>query len=411
MNRDYSFGGDSAKSADGASAVIPRTVQRRWEAAGDVLRLLHTRPGITRAQAVEQLGLSSASASDIFDRLRGHALLAESPAPVTGRGRPTTVLTAAPDGPLVAVVDLAGSGWRVLLADLAGDVQEVAAGGYGGAAPDRFVPRVATALADGIAAAGDRVRIVSAAVAGTVTGGRLLQFAGVAAEPTDLAGLLRELPRPVPLIVGNDATLGGLAEARTGVARGCASSVHVLLTGGIGAVLVVDGDPVLGATGAAGEFGHLPFGDPERLCPCGAHGCWGTQVDGGALARGCGDPEPDDPATYSDRFLAVLESGSGTAGQRDAAQSAAHAFGRGIGALVNAHDPAVVTIGGLGPRLRDAAPGAFTAGYTSALMAFRRGDPPPVRSAQHRDGPVTGAISRAIDQVTGPGALEQWVAR
>ncbi|WP_309234128.1 ROK family protein, partial [Micromonospora sp. ATA51] len=33
-------------------------------------------------------------------------------------------------------------------------------------------------------------------------------------------------------------------------------------------------DPVTGAHGAAGEYGHLPLGDRRRHCPCGARGCW-----------------------------------------------------------------------------------------------------------------------------------------
>lgn len=380
MIREYSATGGSAKSAEPALAVIPRTVQRRWEVAGEVLRLIHTVPGVTRAQAVEQLGISSASASELFDRLRQSELLTETPAPATGPGRPTTLLAAAPQGPLIGVLDLAGSSWQILVADLVGEVTPIEQGAYADATPARFLPHLAKRLAKALSPYADRVLVVSVAVAGTVTGDRLLQFAGEQPQPADLAALLRGLPPHASLLVGNDATLGGLAEARTGAARGASSCLHLLLTGGIGGVMVLDGAPVLGASGAAGEFGHLPFGDPGLACACGAFGCWGPQV---------------------------------VAGMRDGADqaSAAHAFGRGVGALVNALDPQVVTVGGLAPALIAADPTSFDRGYHDGLMAFRRGDPPPVLAAVHDDGPVAGAVSRAIDELTTPAVLEQWTAR
>lgn len=361
-------------------AVIPRTVQRRWEVAGEVLRLLHTTPGVTRAQAVEHLGISSASASDLFDRLRQHSLLTETPAPTTGPGRPTTLLAAAPQGPMIGVLDLAGSSWQILVADLAGEVTAIEQGTYADATPARFIPHLARRLGTALSPYADRVLVVSVAVAGTVTGDRLLQFAGEQPQPADLAPLLRGLPPHASLLVGNDATLGGLAEARTGAARGASSCLHLLLTGGIGGVMVLDGAPVLGATGAAGEFGHLPFGDPAQQCPCGAFGCWSRQV-----------------------VEAMLDPGGDVA--------AAHAFGRGVGALVNALDPQVVTVGGLAPGLMAADATSFERGYQDGLMAFRRDDPPPVLAALHGDGPVAGAVSRAIDELTTPAVLEQWAAR
>ena len=102
----------------------------------------------------------------------------------------------------------------------------------------------------------------------------------------------------VRLLLGNDATLSGLAEARTGAARSATTALHLLVAEGIGGTLVVNGEPVAGAHGAAGEYGHIPFGDPAVVCPCGARGCWDLTVDGRALARHRGDSPPEDPVGY-----------------------------------------------------------------------------------------------------------------
>ena len=58
-----------------------------------------------------------------------------------------------------------------------------------------------------------RVRAVSLAVAGTVRDGRLVQSATPGLGAGDA-----ERVTALPLLVGNDATLAGVAEARTGAA-------------------------------------------------------------------------------------------------------------------------------------------------------------------------------------------------
>ncbi len=71
---------------------------------------------------------------------------------------------------------------------------------------------------------------------------------------------LRALGAGLPLVVGNDATMAAVAEARARPAVG--ALLHLVLEVGIGGALVLDGRPLQGARGLAGEFGHLPFGDP-----------------------------------------------------------------------------------------------------------------------------------------------------
>ncbi|MEV6932642.1 hypothetical protein AB0M46_50260, partial [Dactylosporangium sp. NPDC051485] len=79
----------------------------RVQGALALLRHAHAHPGVTRAEAAARLGLSSGSAAEIMGRLRAARLLGEAAAPQTGgRGRPSTVLVAHPEGPLVAVVEL-----------------------------------------------------------------------------------------------------------------------------------------------------------------------------------------------------------------------------------------------------------------------------------------------------------------
>jgi predicted NBD/HSP70 family sugar kinase len=212
--------------------------------------------------------------------------------------------------------------------------------------------------------------------------------------------------RGLPLLIGNDATLAAIAETRSGAASAARTSLHLTIMTGIGGALVVNGDPLTGATGAGGEFGHLPFGDPALPCPCGAYGCWDMEVDGRALARLLGDPAPGDPYRYANEVIAAA---AGNARARAAVAHAAISLARGAAGLVNAHDPEIVTLGGLGPPLAAADREAFDESYRQGLMDFRRDLPPPVVAAEfHEDGPLRGAIETALDIVLSEAGLTSW---
>ncbi|MEU0489219.1 ROK family protein [Nocardiopsis sp. NPDC006139] len=388
---------------------MSRSARLRWSTASELLRLVYAEPGITRTAACERLALASGAAAELIERLRAARLLAEHRAGRGGPGRPTTVLGAHPRGPLAAVVDLRAAGWRVLLGDLAGTVTEAAAGTYGDREPADFLPEVAGAVGAAARREHGRVGAVVAAVAGAVSGTRLLQFSTRGWHEADLGVLAGGTG--VPLLVGNDATLGGIAEARGGAARGARAALHLLVAVGVGGALLVDGRPVTGARGAGGEYGHLPLGDPDLACPCGARGCWDLMVDGRALARHRGDPAPGDPFAYGREVLEAVRSGRAPDRDRRAVERTARALGAGIAGLVNLHDPDAVTLAGLAPGLRAAAPDAFADAYRGGLMALHRADPPPVADAVHgSDGPVRGALALGFDEITGPAALARWSA-
>lgn len=394
---------------------MSRSARARWTTASELLRVIHREPGITRRQAGERLGLSSGALTETVERLREAELLAERRAPSSGRGRPTTTLESHERGPLLVVAELSGRHWAVSIADLAGRREPVASGPVDEDGPAAVLEKLgrATELAAGHSSG--RVRVVVAAVAGTVSATRVVQLTARGWIDVELAGLTDRLPaRPhVPLLVGNDATLAGIAEARTGAACGAAVALHLLIAEGLGGALLVQGLPVNGAHGRGGEFGHLPFGEQSVICPCGARGCWGASVDGAALARLTGRGSPSDPEAYAQHALRSLAPGAdGPNDPRAPTQVLARRLGAGIAGLVNAHDPEVVTLGGLAPLIRSVAPDAFADAYTNGLMRATRHAPPPVRDGVHGDdGPARGAVSLGIDHLTSPTALDDWAAR
>ena len=92
-------------------------------------------------------------------------------------------------------------------------------------------------------------------------------------------------------------------------------------------------------------------------------GCWNTSVDGYALARARHEPQPADEVSFIRRVIAAARAREPAAAE--AVQAVARAFGRGAAGLVNALDPHLIVLGGLGPEFLDVAAGHVTAAYTT----------------------------------------------
>lgn len=73
---------------------------------------------------------------------------------------------------------------------------------------------------------------------------------------------------------GNDANLAALGEYFMGDAKEYKSCIMITIGTGVGGGVIIDGKPLYGYNGAAGEIGHLPIveGETER-CNCGKIGC------------------------------------------------------------------------------------------------------------------------------------------
>ncbi|WP_060573743.1 MULTISPECIES: ROK family transcriptional regulator [unclassified Pseudonocardia] len=374
----------------------------RWRATAEALREVRREPGLTRVELARRLRLASGSATEIAGRLRDLGWVAEERAPCGGRGRPTTRLVPAPGGPAVVAVDVRFEDWRAGLVGLDGEPVAVRSGRHTRRDPETVVSRLAAVVGELVAEHPGPVVATGIGVAATIVDEHLAQGAGQGWSPLDVRRIAAG--HGLPVLVGNDANLAGVAEVRDGAAAGAGTALFLTVEVGIGGALLLRGRPQTGARGAAGEFGHLPFGDPSLECACGARGCWNNGTDGRALARMLGEPEPDDPYSYTGRVLD--RAAAGDAAATSVVTSAAASLARGTAGLVNAHDPEVVVLGGLAPALRAAAPESFAVAYDAGLMAFRRTEPPPVHDAAHgADGVLRGAAAIALDHATSPAGL------
>jgi glucokinase len=156
---------------------------------------------------------------------------------------------------------------------------------------------------------------------------------------------------PVPVTVMNDMQAGAVGELHCGRARGLSNVVFVTISTGIGAGIILDGEPYHGANGLAGEVGHMVVDLNGLLCGCGRRGCWEMIASGTAHRRRIREayqsgtwpnleeePTPDavtDHARSGDRAARAL------------VLRTARYLGIGVANLVNLYDPeAVIFTGG-----------------------------------------------------------------
>jgi predicted NBD/HSP70 family sugar kinase len=165
----------------------------------------------------------------------------------------------------------------------------------------------------------------------------------------------------VRVVIENDvnvATLGAVAFT------GIRDLVYLSIGTGLAAGLVLDGVLRRGATGAAGEIGHVPTDPHGAVCQCGQRGCLETVASGSALAEGW--PVTDEPPAQA--LFAAAAAGDPravevrdrfAAGVADAART-----------LCLSVDPATIVLGGgvsnLGGPLVDAVAGALRAQAASS---------------------------------------------
>jgi glucokinase len=242
-------------------------------------------------------------------------------------------------------VDLGGT--KVLAGAVDADLRVVASArrGVRGAGRDGVLEAVASAIRE-VAGAADPGAPVAIGIPGFLdpATGTVRRCVHLPIEGLEVADALGALVG-APVLVDNDANCAGLAEARAGAGMGAASVLLLTVGTGIGGAFVVDGELVRGASGAAGEFGHMTVDLNGPVCTCGSRGCLETLASGpalvaAALGHGWSDEEPVSGALVTARALA------GDAVALAAAADVGRALGAGIASLVNALDPDIVVVGG-----------------------------------------------------------------
>jgi glucokinase len=83
----------------------------------------------------------------------------------------------------------------------------------------------------------------------------------------------------------NDANAAAYGEYKVGTGRGSRDLFYITIGIGIGGALIFDGKLWLGASGFAGEFGHVTIDNDGIECRCGNRGCLETVASAPNIVR------------------------------------------------------------------------------------------------------------------------------
>jgi glucokinase len=146
----------------------------------------------------------------------------------------------------------------------------------------------------------------------------------------------------LPVVLENDATAATLAEKWIGAARDSDNFLFITISTGIGAGLFVNGKLFTGASGNAGDIGHIVIDPSAGTCICGQKGCFEYIASGTAIARRASEGAGK-PLTAKEVFE-LYEQGDPL--MTDLVEETFTYIGMGCVSMINAFDPEKIVIGG-----------------------------------------------------------------
>jgi predicted NBD/HSP70 family sugar kinase len=325
--------------------------------AGGVLELIWRERRISRAEIARRTGLSRSTVSEIVEDLLKTGLVSEIGDGPSEGGRRPVVLQFQDDAYGILGIDVGAAHVAAALIDLRGQVLAWEYRPH----PVRSDPQGTQSI---------MLELSEACLKRWKLGTERLAGVGVAVpSPVDprypdrvsdvvmpdwqgvaVGAPLRERFR-VPVFVDNDANLGALAERWWGAGRDVDDFAYVKVATGVGAGLIIGKQIYRGATGVAGEIGHLSIDPKGEPCVCGLRGCVATRLGSLALiarATALREEHPQTVLAGKELTITAIEDAAlaGDALALQVVDEAAEYLGIAIAGMLNLINPGRVIVGG-----------------------------------------------------------------
>jgi glucokinase len=191
---------------------------------------------------------------------------------------------------LYGAIDLGGTKLRAVVADLEGNIRgEIIRPSEARDGPERVIARMIETLESAATEAG--VNVPQLRAVGVASPGALDLVHGLVQEAPQLPGwdgvpLVEIMSKRLglPVLLENDANAAALGVNRFGVGRGTRFLVYLTISTGVGGGIIIDRKIYHGASGAAGELGHMIVWFDGPRCLCGQRGCLEAIASGTGIA-------------------------------------------------------------------------------------------------------------------------------
>lgn len=322
-----------------------------------VLNLVREHGPLSRADLARRMSISRGMITPLVNELLDEGLIYEGDTTEAPRGRRPTLLHLRCRDRLVVAVDVRASHTVVQLGDFCGRSVDCRTFSTP-AGPDLLVEHlgaVVDELREGHGHTGtfEGIGLVVPGMV-DVRSGRVLNLPTLGWQELELRRPLSQRTG-LPVRVERDAVACAMGRVwmhagGTGKPRDFA---YMVISEGVGAGLVVNGQPVRGRHFTAGEFGHLPVDPRGPLCTCGSRGCLESLAsDVATLARYLGlefrgrETRSEIRRRGLEMEELVARAVGGDLDARNALEATAEWVGLGISSIVASLNPSRVIVGG-----------------------------------------------------------------
>lgn len=324
-----------------------------------VLRLIREGQATTRPELIHATRLSRKVVIQRVDQLIAMGLVTDGETTASTGGRPAGRLHFADRAGCVLVAELGGTGLTAALTDLSGRTLLQRTRPLPFPAPPRIVlHRVDEVFAGLLQEVNDRgpLRGIGVGVLGPVSPTGLAMDISVNPGWADFPVGDWFLGRyDVPVWVDNEVNLMAVGESRSRSDAAGHNLLYVKVSTGIGAGLITNGTLFRGASGVAGELGHMTItGARSNVCWCGNAGCVTTLASGRAISGFGTEARARGLSPYLDRITTkqvrdervVAGAHAGDKACLKIMARAGEALGLAIAGATNLLNPAAIVIGG-----------------------------------------------------------------
>jgi len=331
-----------------ATSGTARDINRRI-----VLNLIRKHQPISRADLARQSGLQRSTVSSIAEELIGERWVTEGAMGHLPRGRKPTFLHV--NDERAGIIGINIRPFRTSIALAALDTRFLTQESMPtGDDPDRFMDDLIERIVNLMKAHPEiTYEGIGVALPGRVdsSSNRLVFAPNLGWNSLDLKGPL-ERATGLPVQLENAANACALAELWSGRhPESIRNLIAVTISEGIGVGMILNGQLVSGATGLAGEFGHVTILENGPLCKCGNRGCWEVCGSNSAAVRFYTETDsrsrPGKKQTAKPSFEDILHlAGQGDRKACEALDRMAHFLGAGLAMLMTGLAPEVIVLVG-----------------------------------------------------------------
>lgn len=331
-----------------------------------VLTLIGSGQADTRPAIVKQTGLAASTVSAAVSRLVEAGVISETDESVSTGGRRARRLVTSDGVGALALVELGAHHGLVALTDptqgmtrATSFLVDIVSG------PEAVLTAVMEEVSRQEKAAGVRVGGLALAVPGPVNAERTRVIRPARMPGWDGINVAEEVARHcgLPAIIDNDARAGAIGESvyrrrLVGVAP-IDTLIYVKAGSAIGGAYLVDGVPLVGQGGLAGDISHIPVDAASgRPCKCGNVGCLETIASADSIRADLAAAG----LVYENNAQLLAAARDGVPAVATAIRQAGTLLGLSLAHLVSFLAPQAVILGGA-----LSAVDAFSAGVRAAL--------------------------------------------